>query len=108
MSKKLSDDEIREIATRRVRRRRAFYSHLTAYVLVNLMLVAIWYFTGRGYFWPGWVLLFWGIGLAFNAVAVFARGDVWSERAAIYKEVEKIKKSGAQIGYMLRLPSSVH
>ena len=94
MSKKMSDDEIREIATHRVRRRRGFYAHLTAYILVNLMLIAIWYFSGAGYFWPGWVELFWGIGLVFNAVAVFAKGDIGSERAAIEKEIEKIKKSG--------------
>jgi uncharacterized membrane protein len=98
MSKKINDDEIREIATKRVRARRGFYWHLTVYVVVNLMLIAIWYFTGGrdgGYFWPMWVLLGWGIGLVFNAVAVFARGDVWSERQAIEKEIEKIKKSGA-------------
>jgi len=94
MSKKMSDDEIRELATHRVRRRRGFYSHLVAYILVNLMLVAIWYFTGRSYFWPGWVMLFWGIGLVFNGVAVFAKGDIGSERAAIEKEIDKIKKSG--------------
>jgi len=94
MSKKMTDDEIRELAARRVRRRRGFYSHLVAYILVNLMLVAIWYFTGRSYFWPGWVMLFWGIGLVFNGVAVFAKGDIGSERAAIEKEIEKIKKSG--------------
>jgi uncharacterized membrane protein len=94
MSKKMSDDEIREIATRRVRRRRGFYWHLSVYIIINLMLLAIWYFTGRGYFWPGWVLLGWGIALVFNAVAVFTKGDIGSERAAIEKEIEKIKKSG--------------
>jgi uncharacterized membrane protein len=97
MSKKISDDEIREIATKRVRARRGFYWHLAVYVVINLMLIAIWYFTtgGHGYFWPMWVLLGWGIGLIFNAIAVFARDDVWSEKAAIDKEVEKIKKSGS-------------
>jgi uncharacterized membrane protein len=94
MSKKMSDDEIREIARRRVRARRGFYWHLTVYVIVNLMLVAIWYFTSRSYFWPGWVMLGWGIGLVFNAVAVFAKGDIGAERAAIEKEIDKIKKSG--------------
>ena len=93
-SQKMSEEEIREIATQRVRRRRGFYSHLTAYVLVNLMLVAIWYFTGAGYFWPMWVMLFWGIGLIFNAVAVFLKHDIGGERAAIEKEIAKIKKSG--------------
>ena len=94
MSKKMSDDEIRGIATHRVRRRRGFYAHLTAYILVNLMLIAIWYFSGDGYFWPGWVELFWGIGLVFNAVAVFFKHDIGWEKRAIEKEIEKIKKSG--------------
>ena len=94
MSKKISDDEIREIATHRVRARRGFYWHLLVYVVINLMIVGIWYFVaGRGYFWPGWVLFGWGIALIFNAIAVFAKNDVWSERAAVEKEIEKIKKS---------------
>jgi len=97
MSKKISDDEIREIATKRVRARRGFYWHLIVYAVINLMLIAIWYFTtGRagGHFWPGWVLLGWGIAVILNAVAVFARDDIGSERAAIEKEIDKIKKSG--------------
>ena len=94
MSKKMSDEEISEIATKRVRAKKGFYSHLTAYVIVNLMLVAIWYFTGAGYFWPMWVMLFWGIGLIFNAVAAFSKHDTGWETKEIEKEVEKIKKSG--------------
>jgi hypothetical protein len=93
--KKMSEEEIREIATRRVRAKKGFYSHLTAYIIVNLMLVAIWYFTGHGYFWPMWVMLFWGIGLIFNAVSVFSRHDISWETREIEKEVEKIKKSGS-------------
>jgi hypothetical protein len=59
------------------------------------MLVAIWYFTGAGYFWPMWVMLFWGIGLVFNAVAVFIKRDIGWEKRAVEKEIEKIKKSGS-------------
>jgi hypothetical protein len=96
MPKKMSDDEIREIATKRVRARRGFYWNLTAYVVINLFLIGIWYFTSgpHSYFWPGWVLGGWGIGVIFNAVAAFGKADMWSEREAIDKEVEKIKKSG--------------
>ena len=95
MSKKMSEAEIREIATKRVRARKGFYSHLTAYIIVNLMLIAIWYFTGAGYFWPVWVMLFWGIGLVFHAVAVFLQRDISWEAKEIEKEVEKIKKGGS-------------
>jgi len=91
----MSEDEIRKIAHERVKAKKGFYSHLTVYVLVNLMLVAIWYFTGAGYFWPMWVILFWGIGLIFNAVTTFSRHDISWETKEIEKEVERIKKSSS-------------
>ena len=89
----MSEEEIRRVATDRVKARKGFFSHLTVYVLVNLMLVAIWYFTGAHYFWPMWVMLFWGIGVIVNAIAVFARHDTGWEKREIEKEVAKIKKS---------------
>ena len=30
---------------------------------VNVLLVAIWAFTGAGYFWPAWVIAWWGFAL---------------------------------------------
>ncbi len=44
-------------------RRQELRTHATAFVLVNLILVAIWAASGAGYFWPVWPLLGWGIGL---------------------------------------------
>lgn len=90
----MSEEEIRRIATQRVQAKKGFYAHLTAYVLVNLMLIAIWYFTGAKYFWPMWVLLFWGIGVIVNGVTVFIRRDIGWEKKEIEKEMEKIKKRG--------------
>src|SRR5215218_5071886 len=34
-----------------------------AFLRVNLLLVAIWAVTGAGYFWPAWVLVWWGLAL---------------------------------------------
>ena len=34
-----------------------------AFVAVNVLLVAIWAFTGAGYFWPAWVIAWWGFAL---------------------------------------------
>ncbi|HEX8053768.1 MAG TPA: DUF1707 domain-containing protein [Thermoleophilaceae bacterium] len=44
--------------------RKAFATHLRTYVMVMVLLVAIWALTGMGYFWPVWPALGWGIGIA--------------------------------------------
>jgi Domain of unknown function (DUF1707)/2TM domain len=51
--------------------RQRFYRVLFAYVVINLFLIGIWAFSGRGAFWPIWVILGWGLGMAFYAFWVF-------------------------------------
>lgn len=68
------EDEERALAVRRLRRRRAFWMLLLTYVAVNLFLVGVWAFTGRGYFWPIWVMLGWGIGVVLAAIGTFVSG----------------------------------
>lgn len=46
--------------------------HATVFVLVNLMLIAIWAVSGGGYFWPIWPLLGWGVGLGCHAAPLLA------------------------------------
>lgn len=57
-----------ELARRRVikklQARREFIQHLSSYLLVNGILVAVWFFTGAGFFWPFFPLFFWGLGVA--------------------------------------------
>ena len=48
MTKKLSEEQIYEEAKKRVEAKRGFYSHLAAYVIVNIMLVLIWWFAAGG------------------------------------------------------------
>ncbi len=36
---------------------------LAPFVLVNVLLIAVWAASGAGYFWPIWPLLGWGIGI---------------------------------------------
>jgi class 3 adenylate cyclase len=55
--------------------RQSFKTHLTVYLLVNAFLVGVWAVGGGGYFWPVWVILGWGLGVALHGAAVFnARG----------------------------------
>ena len=46
--------------------------HLTTYLVVNAMLIAIWAAAGGGYFWPIWPILGWGIGVGCHAAPLLA------------------------------------
>lgn len=63
-------------ARKRVADRRDFGSHLVAYVVINSFFVLMWALSGRGYFWPAWVIGGWGIGIVLHAWEVFVRRPV--------------------------------
>lgn len=88
----MNDEERREAAVKRLKDKRDFRNHVAAYVLVNALLVAIWAFSGGGYFWPIWVIIGWGIGLAFNAWAVYFERPITEDD--IRKEMERDRMSG--------------
>ncbi len=66
MTKQLSEIEIKA----RVKELRNFYVDLTLYGAVNLGLILIWAISGGGYFWPIWVIVGWGIGMALKAISL--------------------------------------
>ncbi len=66
----------RDAARKRLLAKRDFVTHLITYVVVNGFLVLVWAFTGRGYFWPAWVIGAWGIGLILHARDVFWRRPI--------------------------------
>lgn len=76
-------------AKKRVKKIKGFYSHLTIYVLVNLMIVFINFQDlkpGESYFqYKNFItLFFWGIGLLAHGLSVFlphfVLGRDWEER----------------------------
>ena len=84
-----SEEELREAAIQQLKKRREFGRHVVSYVVVNAMLILIWFFTGGGYFWPGWVLGGWGIGLALNAWDVYGRRPISEDD--IRREIDRQK-----------------
>ena len=68
--------EAREIARKRLLAKREFTANIVAYVVVNAFLILVWFVTGAGYFWPGWVLAAWGIGLALHGWEVYFRRPI--------------------------------
>lgn len=80
-------DERRRAAIERLEAKRGFKAHLAVYLIVNTGLVVIWAVTGGGYFWPIWAILGWGIGLAFNAWAVYVQRPISEDQ--IRAEMER-------------------
>jgi len=62
----IDDQERREAAVGRIKEKRDFRKNLASYLVINAFLVGIWAISGAGYFWPAWVMLGWGVGLAFH------------------------------------------
>ncbi len=86
-----TDEEIRKQAIKSIKRKKDFWGHVVAYCIINAFLVVVWFLSGRGYFWPGWVMGGWGIGLAFNAWEAYGRENTITE-AEIEKEIERQKR----------------
>ena len=95
----MNEQQAHHRARRKVEARLGFYVHLTAYVLVNGLLIAINLVTSSETLWFQWPLLGWGIGIAAHALAVFLpRGRrSFKERLierATRKEMER-RRTGA-------------
>jgi hypothetical protein len=85
-----TEEELRQLAVRRLKKKKDFVAHLVSYVVINTFLIGIWYFVaGRGYFWPGWVLLGWGIALVFNVWDVYGRHEI--SESDIQREMDRIR-----------------
>ena len=95
MPHQMTDEEIYQVARKRVEEKKGFFTHLATYIVVNVVLVIIWALTGADYPWFVWPLFGWGVGLVFHFLGVFGfhRGTAWESRE-IEKEAERLRKAG--------------
>jgi hypothetical protein len=78
----MTEQERIDRAHREVDELRGFYSHLTLYVGVMVLLFLVDAAMGGGW-WVQWPALGWGVGVIANAVTVYGRrrwGTQWEER----------------------------
>jgi hypothetical protein len=59
-----------------LQRWRDFIAHVSAYIVVNAALIAVWLASGRGAFWPAVSLLGWGLGLSSQHLLNSLRGPI--------------------------------
>ena len=83
------DPHLWEIAQRRA----SFKSHLATYIVVNIFLWGVWYFTNQrydhnGFPWPVWATFGWGIGIFFHFMGAY----VFPKANSVEKEYEKLTR----------------
>lgn len=84
-----TEQELREQAVSRLKKKRDFRGHVFIYVAVNAMLVVIWAVTDSGFFWPIFPILGWGVGVAANAWDVYGRKPISEDE--IRRETERLQ-----------------
>lgn len=84
-------------AAKRVEAKLAFWKHLGSYIIVNGFLWIMAFITSgnfsghsAGRYWPIWITLCWGIGLAFQAWSIWGPGEHLREKM-IEEEIEKMR-----------------
>ncbi|TAD90907.1 MAG: hypothetical protein EAY75_04120 [Bacteroidetes bacterium] len=73
--------------------RSKFKQGLAVYFVVNCFLVAVWFFTSRGYgrsyFWPIWPILGWGLAVVLSYLRTYHTTDLFSAESEFKKLKEK-------------------
>ncbi len=90
MSSDSTGTDARDLAIDSLRRKKAFQAQVVSYVVINVFLWGLWLFTkgdGNQGFWPAWVTLGWGIGLAFSAWHAYGEKPI--TEADIQREMQK-------------------
>ena len=83
-------DESYYKAKRRVEALKGFYIHLTVYIIINILLFIVNFFTTPGYWWFLFVTVFWGIGLFFHGLSTFRSRGMFSKEWEDWKIREYI------------------
>ena len=88
------EQDLRTAAMRSLRQKEEFRRHLLVYVLVNLLLVAIWAavgFTSNQWFpWPVFPIFGWGIGIVIHAWNLYGRKPVTEDD--VQREMQRLQE----------------
>lgn len=83
-------DPRRALAIKRIQEKHSFWVHAFTYLVVNAMIVLVWLMTGVGFFWPIFIIGFWGMGVVIHGYNAY-RGSVYTEEE-VQRELERMPK----------------
>ncbi len=85
------DDQVREIALKRLKAKRSFSGLLVTSAAVITLVVVIWALGGGGYFWPIWVVFGLGIALVTSGWQAYGSTSKPITEDQIQEEMERLK-----------------
>lgn len=88
------NENIREIAQRRIENRRGFWNLLGLFVVILIILNVIWLVGDRSNYWPLWPAIGFGIALLFRGLSAFGNRGLPVSEAQIDREVRKMRGEG--------------
>lgn len=89
----MKDEEIMQLAKRRVNTRTGFFCHLRSSVGLSVMMSIIYFATTPGeYFWPVWAMFAQGISLVAHGIAVFPQYFRRGHGDKVAIEYEQLKR----------------
>ncbi len=84
-----NEQELRARARKIAEDKLGFFIHLVIFLGVNAMFVALWWWSGGGFPWFVFPLVFWGIGLVAHGLGTFM-GSGYADRMA-EREYQRLK-----------------
>lgn len=82
---------MRTAAVKRIKAKRDFWRTLGIFLIVWVILTAVWALSGGGYFWPIWAMFGMGIALLFMAWGAFGPAEVPPSEEQINDEIRKMR-----------------
>ncbi|OPJ62248.1 2TM domain-containing protein [Clostridium oryzae] len=89
--KKLSEQELEQLALQRLKIKRGFTTHLGVYLVVNACFFGMNVLTSLRYPWFLWPALGWGIGLGCHYVNTVSKLRMTGNKNALKREIDYLR-----------------